>query len=195
MVLMGERIWKLTSALKTFNEPLKKRSQNFSKGFSFLEILLVLTLVSLLISSAVPVFLNFFSQPHEDEFKHIKSLVKILRNDAILKNSSFCLIFDLKKQQIMTSAENESGRCKTEYLTEPKILEPHDINEGIILQEARPAEKNFLSIGEVSDFFEVRIDSSGFVTPFFLNFFLKESSKSWRIESKGIMGELELKKN
>ena len=39
MVLMGERIWMLTSALKTFNEPLKKRSQNFSKGFSFLEIL------------------------------------------------------------------------------------------------------------------------------------------------------------
>jgi len=34
------------------------------------------------------------------------------------------------------------------------------------------------------------LNSSGFVTPFFLLFTLPDSTNSWQIESKGIMGKL-----
>jgi hypothetical protein len=51
----------------------------------------------------------------------------------------------------------------------------------------------FSSSGTASDLLEVHINRSGFVSPFFLVYSLQDSSKSWIIESKGIMGKLQLR--
>ncbi|HIA56575.1 MAG TPA: prepilin-type N-terminal cleavage/methylation domain-containing protein [Candidatus Lambdaproteobacteria bacterium] len=171
----------------------KAQDPRLLRGFTFLEILVVLTLVVLLMGMAVPQFFALFSKPHESEYKHLKSVLKILRNDAVLKSTSYCLLFDLKTQQMMTTEEEDSGNCSTEFLQNPKILKPHFFPENLRLREAKLAETNYNSSGAAADLLKVHINSSGFVTPFFLLFSLPDSSMSWQIESKGIMGKLELR--
>ena len=75
---------------------------------------------------AVPQFFALFSKAHESEFKHLSSALKMLRNDAVLKSTAYCLLFDLKIQQMMTTEEDESGKCGKDILDNPKVLKPHD---------------------------------------------------------------------
>ena len=206
MVLMAELIWMQISIPVTFekiryheskvqNWDFKNRDSktNRLKGFTFLEIMVVLTLVMLLIGMVVPQFFAFFSKPHESEFKHFNSVLKILRNDAILKGTSYCLIIDLKFQQMMSALESESGECSKEYINKPKFLKPHKFPQELRLREVKLKGRDYTSYANASDLLEVHINSSGFVTPFLLVFSLPDGSKSWEIESKGIMGKLELR--
>jgi len=189
---MAERIWMKTSIPANYSTHSKLKTRNSVRGFTFLEILVVITLVVLLMGMAVPQFFALFSKAHEVEYKHLKSVLKMLRNDAVLRSTSYCLLFDLKNQQMMVSAEDPTGKCGEEFLKEPKVLKIHAFSEDLSLREAKPAESNYLSSGAAADLLEVHINSSGFVTRFFLLFSLADSSKSWQIESRGIMGKLEL---
>ena len=181
------------SVQQIFNKLNKSNKEIFTKGFTFLETLIVLTLTILIIGYATPNFLRIFSNPHETEFNHITRVLKILRNDAILKHNSYCIIFDLKQQKMLTTNQDKNGECIEEFLTKPKILEPHAFEENLYLQEATLSEKSFFSNENYSENLIIHINSSGFVTPFKLKFSLMDFSKSWQIESVGIMGDLILK--
>lgn len=189
----SEKIKCLESKVQSWKFKTRDLKTNRLKGFTFLEIMVVLTLVMLLIGMAIPQFFALFSKPHESEFKHLNSVLKILRNEAVLRSTSYCLIFDLKLQQMMTAEERESGKCGNEYVNKPKFLKPHEFPENLRLQEAQLAERNYTSFTSTSDLLEVHINSSGFVTPFLLVFSLPDDSKSWKIESKGITGKLDLR--
>ena len=159
-------------------------------GFTFLEILVVLTLALFILGTVLPQFLAFFSKPVEKEFKHLNAVMKTLRNDAVLKSSSYCLLFDLKLQQMMTSEEFDSGECSEEFFEKPDSLKPHEFTEDLILREAQLAGSSNLVSGAINEFLEVHINSSGFVSPFMLVFSPPNVSRSWIIETKGIMGKL-----
>lgn len=189
---MVGRIWMQTLIPAICKSYSKFKTNNSASGFTFLEILVVITLVVLLMGMAVPQFFSLFSKAHEVEYKHLKSVLKMLRNDAVLKSTSYCLLFDIKSQQMMVSIEDPTGKCTEDFLQEPKVLRAHVFPEKLSLREARPAKSDYLSTGTSSDLLEVHINSYGFVTPFFLLFSSPDSSKSWQIESKGIMGKLEL---
>ena len=171
----------------------KQKSCGSGNGFTFLEILVVLTLALLILGTVLPQFLAFFSKPIEKEFKHLNSVLKTLRNDAVLKSSSYCLLFDLKLQQMVTSEEVDSGECSKEFFEKPDSLKPHEFPEDLILSEAQLAGSSNLVSGAINEFLEVHINSSGFVSPFMLVFSQPEVSRSWIIETKGIMGKLLLR--
>ena len=110
---MAERIWMLTSIRLICRSHSKLKTHNYVMGFTFLEILVVITLVVLLMGMAVPQFFAMFSKAHEVEYKHLQIVLKMLRNDAVLKSASYCLLFDLKKQQMMVSEEEPTGKFTT----------------------------------------------------------------------------------
>ena len=95
-------IWMQISVPAISEKIAKKKSCGLRYGFTFLEILVVLTLALFILGTVLPQFLAFFSKPVEKEFKHLNVVLKTLRNDAVLKSSSYCLLFDLKLQQMMT---------------------------------------------------------------------------------------------
>jgi len=159
-------------------------------GFTFLEILVVLSLALLILGAVLPQFLAFFSTPVEKEFKHLNAVLKTLRNDAVLKSTSYCLQFDLKLQQMKSSEEVNSGECSEEFFEKPDFLKPHKFPEDLILREAQLAGSSNLVPGKINEFLKVHINSSGFVSPFILVFSLPDVSRSWIIETKGIMGKL-----
>ena len=103
----------------------KQKSCESGNGFTFLEMLVVLTLVILILGQSFHSFLHFF-QACEKEFKHINNVLKTLRNDAVLKSASYCLLFDLKLQRMMTSKEFDSGECSNEFFEKPNSLKPRE---------------------------------------------------------------------
>ena len=190
MELTEVRIWMQISVPAISEKKAKQKYCGSGYGFTFLEILVVLTLALLLLGTVVPQFLAFFSNPVEKEFKHLNAVLKTLRNDAVLKSTSYCLLFDLKLQQMMTSEEVDSGECSEEFLEKPDSLRPHEFPEDLILREAQLAGSSYLVSGAINELLEVHINSSGFVSPFMLVFSLPDVSRSWIIETKGIMGKL-----
>ena len=190
MELMEVWIWMQISVPAISEKKAKQKSCGSGYGFTFLEILVVLTLALLILGTVLPQFLAFFSKPVEKEFKHLNAVLKTLRNDAVLKSSSYCLLFDLKLQQMMTSEEVDSGECSEEFFEKPDSLKPHEFPEDLILREAQLAGSSNLVSGAINKFLEVHINSSGFVSPFMLEFSLPDVSRSWVIETKGIMGKL-----
>jgi len=173
-----------------FEKKLKQKSCGSRYGFTFLEILVVLVLALIIFGTVLPQFLAFFSKPIEKEFKHINSVLKTLRNDAVLKNNSYCLMFDLKLQQMRTSVELDSGECSKEFFEKPNSLKPYEFPEDLILREAKIVESSNMGPSSVNEIMEVHINSSGFVSPFMVVFSLADFSNSWIIETKGIMGKL-----
>tara|TARA_B100000945_G_scaffold308108_1_gene297334 strand:+ start:618 stop:1178 length:561 start_codon:yes stop_codon:yes gene_type:complete len=167
-----------------------QRYYGSGNGFTFLEVMVFVTLILLISGSVLPQFLAVFSKPIEKEFKHINAVLKTLRNDAVLKNNSYCVLFDLKLQQMMTSEKLDSGECSKEFLENPNSLKPHEFPEDFILSKAQLAGSSNLSPGAINEFMEVHINSSGFVTPFVLIFSQNDVLSSWIIETKGVMGNL-----
>ena len=190
MELMEVWIWMQISVPAISEKTAKQKCCGSGYGFTFLEILVVLTLALLILGTVLPQFLAFFSKPVEKEFKHLNAVLKTLRNDAVLKSSSYCLLFDLKLQQMMTSEEVDSGECSEEFFEKPVSLRPHEFREDLILREAQLAGSGNLISGAISKFLEIHINCSGFVSPFMLVFSLPDVSRSWIIETKGIMGKL-----
>ena len=91
---------------------------------------------------------------------------------------------------MMTSEEVDSGKCSEEFFEKPDSLKPHEFTEDLILREAQLGGSSNLVSGAINEFLEVHINSSGFVSPFMLVFSLPDVSRSWMIETKGIMGKL-----
>ena len=91
---------------------------------------------------------------------------------------------------MMTSEEYDSGECSEEFFEKPDFLKPHEFSNNLILREAQLADSTNLVHGEINSFFEVHINSSGFVSPFMLVFSQPDVSKSWIIETQGVMGKL-----
>ena len=77
-------IWMQISVPAISEKTAKQKSCGSRYGFTFLEILVVLTLALLILGTVLPQFLAFFSKPVEKEFKHLNSVLKTLRNDAVL---------------------------------------------------------------------------------------------------------------
>ncbi len=190
MDLMEVWIWMKISVPAISEKSAKHKSCGSGYGFTFLELLVVLTLALLILGTVLPQFLAFFSKPVEKEFKHLNAVLKTLRNDAVLKSNSYCLLFDLKLQKMMTSEEVDSGKCSEEFFEKPDSLKPHEFTEDLILREAQLGGSSNLVSGAINEFLEVHINSSGFVSPFMLVFSLPDVSRSWIIETRGIMGKL-----
>ena len=93
---------------------------------------------------------------------------------------------------IGNSLSCENWQIEAAYRMIQNNLHPDvaEFPEDLILREAQLAGSSNLVSGATNELLEVHINSSGFVSPFLLVFSLPDVSKSWIIETKGIMGKL-----
>ena len=165
-------------------------------GFSFLEMMIVLFLLGLLATFAAPRFITAIENTRDTEFRHLTRVLNLLRNESILGNKRFFIIFDPKEQKFHIELQRkEGGRIEVEN---PRILRPHSFAknfhlENISLTVQAPSSRAQWILMETSikKPVAIRIDSSGFVTPFML--FFSVGKKIWVIQSKDILGHLEMK--
>ncbi|MBF0288422.1 MAG: type II secretion system protein [SAR324 cluster bacterium] len=168
-------------------------------GFTFIEIMIVMVLFSLLASLAAPEFFSAFEKTSQAELRKLVRVINLLRNEAILGNNQYYIVFDVLEQKYHIEVmRKEGGRVQVDS---PKLLRAHSFPEEFRLEEISLTndaiilkQNSFVGLSEFAkESVSVSIDSSGFVTPFTLFFTLDE--EIWLIQTKNIMGQLELKKN
>ena len=187
--------WKAEPTSTRISVPATSEILKSRKGFSFLELMVVIALAALLAGYAVPNFTALFTSPQEKEYQHLTKVLRMLRTDALLRSQAYCLSFDLKEQKLMPGLIGPEGCGDGENQEEdwPKWLKEHEFLEEFALQDARYS-SNTQSQNPSANF-EVLIDNSGFVTPFLLTFLEADGQRFWEMESVGILGKLELRES
>ena len=142
---------------------------------------------------AIPQFSSLFAKAHENEYKSLVRLMKLLRNEAVLRSCSYELVLDPGQQKYWV--ESKKKFCQ-DSISRDKLI-PNADKAHLFPKELSLLEVAFSSSGgtpfQGSQAFPVHIDNSGFVTTFVMTFQEKESHKLWEISTTDIMGNLELK--
>lgn len=166
-------------------------------GFSFLEIIVVLLVFGLLATFAVPQFFSAFEKTNTTEFRNLSRVFNLLRNESILGNTQYFIVFDPQEQGYYIELNRkEGGRVK---LDSPRILRPHSFPENFKLESisltqksSTPTRTQYKLLGTTPQQpVAIQVNSSGFVTPFTL--FFRFDEEIWFIKTKDIMGHLEMK--
>ena len=77
--------WKAEPTSTRISVPATSEIFKSRKGFSFLELMVVIALAALLAGYAVPNFTALFTSPQEKEYQHLTKVLRMLRTDALLE--------------------------------------------------------------------------------------------------------------
>ncbi len=148
--------------------------------------MVVLGLLALVMLLALPALQNLLEGSLQREVRRISSVVRLLRNEAVLTNSRFRLMFDLDDGAYHVEQRNESGAY--EQRTDPKELRPHAFPSSFEI-------KDLVLFGEVSrqereKVVPIIVDSSGYVDPFLLHF--SDGDAEYTLRVTGFTGRIEL---
>ena len=188
MVWMAVPNWTRTSAPR-ISDPSQRLS-----GFTLLEVIAAIAVMALLIGAVIPQFSALFTPDHETVFQSLVRSLKVLRNDAVLKNRSYRPVLDEKSHTIQFEQLNAKGEF--EPMEDSRVLRTISIPNSLEVLEATRSDFDCESgVFQTSnrDRLEVRIDGSGFVQPFALTLGERGQSRRWSICSQNILGTLALK--
>lgn len=155
-------------------------------GFTIIELMLVLTLLVLVMTLAVPTFQSVLQDSLDKEVARLGGVIRLARNEAILTRKSFRILFDLKASSYAVEEEDQFGRFLPR--DDPKLFRPYTLPDSIEL-------KNLFVYGSRFDLeydkkVPIVINVSGFVDPFSLQFL--QDGQPWTIVSKGFMAKMSL---
>ncbi len=155
-------------------------------GITLIELLVVLGLTATVMMLAVPTFQNLLQGTLDREVNHLASVIRMLRNEAVLGNNHFRLMVNLKENKIYVEKRDLQGNY---YLLEqPKVLRSHTFPSSMTLRDVtlfgkviRPDDKKPVPI---------RIDPTGYIDPFLLHF--KDGSNDYTLRVAGFTGRVKL---
>ena len=101
--------WKAEPTSTRISVPATSEILKSRKGFSFLELMVVIALAALLAGYAVPNFTALFTSPQEKEYQHLTKVLRMLRTDALLRSQDYCLSFDIKEQKLIPGLIGTEG--------------------------------------------------------------------------------------
>ena len=152
----------------------------------FFIIAAVLGLLALVMFLALPALQNLLEGSLQREVRRLSGVVRLLRNEAVLTNSRFRLMFDLDKGEYRVEQRDEFGDY--EQRDDPKELRPHafpssfDIKDLVLFGEVSRAEPETVV--------PIIIDSSGYVDPFLLHF--SDGAAEYTLRVTGFTGRIDL---
>lgn len=155
-------------------------------GFTIIELLIVLTLLAVVMSLAIPTFQGLLKDSLEKEVSRLGGVIRLVRNEAILTRKSFRLMFDLKRSTYAVEEEDQFGRFIPR--DDPKLFRPHSLPSSIKLKDLYVYGSRFDR--EYEKQIPVMINVSGFVDPFSLQFYMDE--KPWTILLTGFSAKIKL---
>lgn len=138
-------------------------------GFTLLELIVVIFIVSLMLAVAVPSFTGIFDSKVKADAKRIASILRYLSDNAIATKDTFNLKVDLNNKLLSYKGPDEE---KTERF---------DSISGIELQS-----KGFISAGEVIVFFGTAGASENF------NILLKNDKSSVTVSLNSLSGRVKI---
>ena len=175
--------------------PTRISKGNRLRGFSMLELLVVITLLSVVMLMSVPAFTGLLQSSVDKELERLRGVVRLLRNEAILKRREMRLVFDLAENGYLVEERAENG----EYYprTDHKILNPHKLDplelREVVVYGSRYEEVLDQDMdGDERHRIPVVIDVSGFVDPFQIH--LVNGDESWTLKVAGLAAKITVEK-
>ena len=90
--------------------PPTMSAEQARRGFTLLELTFATIVISLILGLTIPQIHSLITQVPQQELSYLTRTLRQLRNDAILQNRTYWLVFDLQNQKI---------RIDEEYAGEP----------------------------------------------------------------------------
>lgn len=157
-------------------------------GFTIIELMLVLSVLAMMMFLAVPSFQSLLQDSLDKEVNRLGSVIRLVRNEAILTRKAFRLVVDLKQAAYEVEEADEFGRFVSR--ADPKLLRPYRLPGSFKLTEMVVFGSRFDR--ERDRKVPVTINPAGFVDPFSLHF-LKDG-EPWTLLVKGFSARLSLEK-
>ncbi len=128
--------------------------------------MLVLGLLAVIMFLAVPGFQNLLQGTLQQEVNRLSGVIRLLRNEAVLTNTRYRLMFDLKAGRYFVEQQDEYGAFVRRE--DPAALRGHAFPEDLALQDV-------VLFGRIEDEdraepLPIVVDGSGYVDPFLLRF-------------------------
>ena len=76
------------------------RAEKARQGFTLLELAFATIVISLILGLTIPQLQSVMTQVPQQELSYLTRTLRQLRNDAILQNRTYWLVFDLQNQKI-----------------------------------------------------------------------------------------------
>ena len=175
-----------------------ERQKIQDRGFTLLEFSIMLFILLLIFSFALPSFNINFDSDLLSETKKIAKLLKNLRHQAILKGESYRVIFDTKESKYTFKINTPA--LKHEYKNHPDYPEPiklissvefYSVKKQIKSEESRQFEFKEIEFDKIiGQEFSFNIDSSGFMDMFDIK--LKDKKNKIALSVVNIMGDIEI---
>lgn len=74
-------------------------------GFTYLELIVVLFIISIILTTSLPAFISFSENKIKSEAKEIASVIRYLSDNSLLKKETLFIKFDLDKNIIYWNSE------------------------------------------------------------------------------------------
>ena len=177
---------------------MRKRQLKNNRGFSLLELSVILFIVMILLGIAMPRFPRLFESDLQLEAQKIARLIFELRQQAILNSEKYQLVIDTHKSRysVLTSSADRPG----EYVPHAQYGEPIPLADTITfpaVSRLENADENNRYAGPKITFdkifgqqFQIIIDSSGFIDPFTV--WLRDRSSQLSLSIVDIMGRVKI---
>ena len=156
-----------------------------------LELLVVITLLALVMMMSVPAFTSLLQNSVDKELERLRGVVRLMRNEAILKRRPMRLVFDLAENSYSVEERTDFGEFAPR--TDHKILRPHSFGQLKLLDVVvygnryeEPKEQD--SDGERRHLVPVVVDVSGLVDPFQIH--LSDGDQSWTLKVSGLAARI-----
>jgi prepilin-type N-terminal cleavage/methylation domain-containing protein len=127
-----------------------------NNGFTLVEIMVVITLISIMLVFAVPNFQSLTTDTTKDTNNWIVLTVKMLKQGALRNKKTYTLHVSMESNKIWYTQETDEGEGEEEGEEENKILGEYKIPEGLKIVDVEFPEEEQISSGEVEINFYVK---------------------------------------
>jgi len=155
-------------------------------GFTLMELMLVLALLGMVMLIALPAFQSLLQSSLQQEVNHISGVIRLLRNEAVLTNTRYRLMMDLKRSRYSVERQDEYGSYQP--VSDPRELAPHGFPRQLELEDLVLLGRTYEP--DEPDPLPIVVDASGYVDPFLLRFTVADEPYTLRVS--GFAGQVEL---
>lgn len=158
------------------------------KGFTLMELMVIMVLLALMMFIALPAFQSMVESALDKEVKRLGTVVRMLRNEAILGRHTYRLLLELEQNSYTVEQRGEDGAFSK--VSDPPILRAHEFPDDWVIERVLMFGEDVSR--ERKEPIPVVVDSSGFVDPFLLQFTL--GGDPFTLKLTGFTGKMELVK-
>lgn len=153
-------------------------------AFTLLEMLVVLVLLVLVAGIGLPAIQSLIQGPVQQETTRLASLIRMLRNEAVLTRTDFHLVIGLKEGSYWVE-QRTGDRFRVQE--QPALLRKHrfpvafTLNDLVVMGNPTPIVEKPVPL---------TVDASGFMDPFLLHF--TASGEAYTLKVTGFRADMDL---